>query len=184
MGEHIIEDFSKANPEFRAVLLRYFNPAGAHQSAKIGESPTYNASNLVPVITETAIGKREKVTVFGDDYNTRDGSCIRDYIHVMDLGNAHTKSLEYLLGKRNETPCEIFNVAIGAGVSVLEAIQAFERSTQQQLNYSIGPRRAGDVEAVYANLDRATAKLNWQPKRSIDDIMRTAWEWEKVRSAK
>lgn len=184
IGEYIIHDFAKAHPNFKAILLRYFNPAGAHESAKIGESPTYNASNLVPVITETAIGKREQVTVFGDDYDTRDGSCVRDYIHVMDLANAHTKSLEYLMASKNEDNCEIFNVAIGEGVSVLEAVQAFERSTSQKLNYKIGPRRAGDVVAIYANLDKAAAKLGWQPKRDIDDIMRTAWEWEKVRSGK
>lgn len=183
MGEHIIQDFAKAHPAFKAILLRYFNPAGAHESAKIGESPTYNASNLVPVITETAIGKRAQVTVFGSDYDTRDGSCVRDYIHVMDLANAHTKSLEYLMADKNEEACEVFNVAIGAGVSVLEAVEAFERSTNQKLNYKVGERRAGDVVAIYANLDKAAAKLGWQPKRNIDDIMRTAWEWEKVRSA-
>ncbi len=182
IGEHIITDFAKAHPDFKAILLRYFNPAGAHESAKIGESPTYNASNLVPVITETAIGKRKQVTVFGSDYDTRDGSCVRDYIHVMDLANAHTKSLEYLMQNKNEQACEIFNVAIGEGVSVLEAVQAFERSTQQKLNYVIGERREGDVIAIYANLDKAAARLGWQPKRDIDAIMRTAWEWEKVRS--
>ncbi len=182
MGEQIIRDFIRSEEHFSAILLRYFNPAGAHESARLGESPTYNASNLVPVITETAIGKREKVTVFGADYDTRDGSCIRDYIHVVDLANAHTKALEYLLAAKNELPCEVFNLGIGEGVSVLEAIQAFEKATEQQLNYEIGERRPGDVVAIYANHRKASERLAWQPKRNIEDIMRTAWAWEQVRS--
>jgi len=182
MGEQIIRDFVRSAPDFKAILLRYFNPAGAHESAKIGESPTYNASNLVPVITETAIGKRKEVVVFGADYDTRDGSCIRDYIHVMDLANAHTKALEYLLAAKNELPCEVFNLGIGEGVSVLEAIQAFEKTTGQKLNYRIGERRAGDVVAIYANHKKASERLGWQPKRNIEDIMQTAWAWEQVRS--
>ena len=135
------------------------------------------------MITETAIGKREKITVFGDDYDTRDGSCIRDYIHVMDLANAHTKSLAYLLAERNAAAAEVFNLGIGAGVSVLEAIQAFEKVTGEKLNYEIGPRRPGDVEAIYSNYQNAAEKLGWQPTRSIEDIMQTAWEWEKKRTA-
>ncbi|MEN0046619.1 MAG: UDP-glucose 4-epimerase GalE [Bacteroidota bacterium] len=181
IGEYILQDYCKAHPEFNAILLRYFNPAGAHESAKIGEAPTSNATNLVPVITATAIGKREKITVFGTDYDTRDGSCIRDYIHIMDLANAHTKSLEYLIANRNEQNCEIFNVGLGEGATVLEAINAFEKVTGEKLNYELGGRRAGDVVAIYANNDRASQHLQWKATRDIEDIMRTAWEWEKVR---
>lgn len=184
MGEQIIQDFSKANPQCRNILLRYFNPAGAHESALIGEAPSNPATNLVPVITETAYGKRAEMTVFGDDYDTRDGSCIRDYIHVMDLANAHTKAMQYLLAGKNKSTCEIFNLGIGDGVSVLEAIQAFERVTGQQLNYKIGDRRPGDVVAIYANYEKAARELGWEPSRNIDDIMKTAWDWEVRRSQK
>lgn len=179
MGEDMVKDYLVAHPNHKSILLRYFNPAGAHDSNFIGESPSVAPSNLVPVITETAIGKREKVVVFGDDYETRDGSCVRDYIHVMDLANAHTKALQYLLNDKNTDNCEIFNLGIGQGVTVLEAINAFLNSTGQQLNYEIGPRRAGDVVAIYADYTKAAKLLNWHPKRDINDIMRTAWEWEK-----
>jgi UDP-glucose 4-epimerase len=183
MGEDILQDFSRNNEDISSILLRYFNPAGAHESAKLGEAPSNPATNLVPVITEAAIGKRGALTVFGDDYSTRDGSCVRDYIHVMDIANAHTKALEYLINNKNETNCEIFNLGIGEGVSVLEAIQAFEKVTGEKLPYNIGARREGDVEAIYANLAKATEKLEWTPSRNIDDIMRTAWAWEKARTA-
>jgi UDP-glucose 4-epimerase len=181
MGEQIIRDVSPAMPGLRSVLLRYFNPAGAHPSARIGEAPINPASNLVPVITETAYGLREEMVVFGDDYDTRDGSCIRDYIHVMDLANAHTKALEHLLAGNQHEDVGLYNLGIGEGVTVLEAIQAFERVTGQKLNYRIGPRRPGDVVAVYANNDRARAELGWSPAFGIDDIMRSAWAWEKAR---
>ncbi len=182
MGEHILGDFAKKYTSYNCISLRYFNPAGAHESAIIGESPTNNASNLVPVVTGTAIGKREKITVFGTDYDTRDGSCIRDYIHVMDLANAHTKAMQFVLDGRNEKNSEVFNLGIGAGVSVLEAIAAFEKVNKVKLNYELGPRRAGDVVAIYANFEKAAQLLGWQPTRNIEDIMRTAWEWEKVRN--
>ncbi len=178
MGEKIIEDFCKVTKEVRAISLRYFNPGGAHESALIGESPRNKASNLVPVITETAIGKRDSMTVFGSDYNTRDGSCVRDYIHVMDLAAAHTACLKYLMEGKNTSPSEIFNVGIGDGVTVLEAIHAFEKVTGQKLNYIIGPRRAGDVVSIYANRDKAERLLGWVPKRGIEEIMRTAWAWQ------
>lgn len=181
IGEDMLMDYTKVYPALNAILLRYFNPAGAHESAKIGEDPSNPATNLVPVITETAAGKRPGMTVFGDDYPTRDGSCIRDYIHVMDLANAHTKALQYLLEGRNEERCEIFNLGIGEGVSVLEAIHAFESTSGVKLNYHIGPRRPGDVVAIYANLDKASRLLGWMPKRNISDIMRSAWAWERVR---
>lgn len=182
MGENIIRDFSKINTDSKAVLLRYFNPAGAHNSALIGESPINKASNLVPVITETAMGKRKELVVFGDDYDTRDGSCIRDYIHVMDIANAHTKALQYLMADKNENNCEVFNLGIGEGVSVLEAVKAFEKVAQMKLNYRVGARREGDVVAIYANNDSAVQKLNWQPSRNIENIMDTAWAWEQYRS--
>lgn len=181
MGEQIIRDFARVHPAHKSILLRYFNPAGAHESALIGEAPTNPASNLVPVITETAIGKRREMIVFGDDYDTRDGSCIRDYIHVMDLANAHTKALQYLQKGKNTDNLEVFNLGIGEGVTVLEAINAFMMVTAQPLAYRLGERRPGDVVAIYANNDRAARRLGWEPKRDIRDIMRTAWEWEKRR---
>jgi UDP-glucose 4-epimerase len=184
IGEQMIEDFSYAYPEYKSILLRYFNPAGAHESAKIGEDSSNKASNLVPVITETAIGKRDSLTVFGDDYSTRDGSCIRDYIHVMDLANAHTKALIAIQETELPSNCEVFNLGIGAGVTVLEAIKAFEKVSGNDLNYQIGPRRDGDVEAIYANYEKAAKWLNWHPKYNMEDIMRTAWAWEQVRSKK
>ncbi len=183
MGEEIIESFSKANPKHNSILLRYFNPGGAHESKLMGESPTL-AMNLVPVITEQAIGKRKSITVFGDDYDTRDGSCVRDYIHVMDLANAHTKAMQYLVTKKNKTNCEAYNLGIGEGATVLEVINAFEKVSGKKLNYTIGPRREGDVIAIYSNYKKAKKRLKWKPKRNIEDIMRTAWEWEKVRSKK
>lgn len=182
MGEKIIEDFTKVASGVKAILLRYFNPAGAHESALIGESPRNKATNLVPVITETAIGKRDSMTVFGSDYDTRDGSCIRDYVHVMDLANAHTKCLQYLLENKNIKPCEIFNVGLGEGATVLEAVHAFEKVAGQKLNYVIGPRRAGDVVAIYSDIKKASERLAWKPSRNIEIIMETAWAWEQSRS--
>lgn len=182
MGEDILTDVCRAHPDFAAVLLRYFNPAGAHESGLMGESPSNQPSNLVPVITEVAAGKREKMTVFGTDYPTRDGSCVRDYIHVMDLAHAHTLALEYLLaGKAKENP-SLFNLGIGAGLSVLEVIKAFENASGLRLNYELGPRRAGDVVAIYADNKKARRELGWIPARNVDTIMSTAWAWEQVRS--
>ena len=184
MGEQMIHDVALEAKKSRYILLRYFNPCGAHESAIIGESPVNKAQNLVPVITETGIGKRKKMAVHGADYDTRDGSCIRDYIHVMDLANAHTKALQYLIKKKNTDQVETFNLGIGDGVSVLEAINAFEESTGTKLNYEVGPRRAGDVVAIYANFDAAREKLGWSPSRNIHDIMKTAWAWEVKKNKK
>jgi len=183
MGEQIVRDFLRAHPGQQSILLRYFNPAGAHPSAHIGESPIVPATNLVPVITEVAIGKRKELIVFGDDYPTRDGSCIRDYIHIMDLARAHTLALQYLEAGRTQASCEVYNLGIGEGVSVLEAVRAFERVTGRQLNYRIGERRPGDVVAIYANNERAGERLGWQARFGIEEIMRTAWAWEKARTA-
>ena len=181
MGEQIIRDTLPACQGMKAVLLRYFNPAGAHESALIGEAPTNPATNLVPVITETAYGLRKDMKVFGHDYPTRDGSCIRDYIHVMDLAQAHTKALQFLINNQQTTDCEVFNVGIGEGVTVLEAIKAFERVSARQLNYSLTDRRPGDVVAIYADTTKAEKLLHWKAARNIDDIMRSAWNWELAR---
>ncbi len=182
MGEQIIRDFSFANKNTQSINLRYFNPAGAHESALIGEASLNAPTNLVPVITETAIGKRDSLTVFGSDYDTVDGSCVRDYIHVMDVASAHTKALQYIIDGKNDTNCDVFNLGIGKGVSVLEAIQAFEKVASKKLNYVIGDRRPGDVVSIYASMDKAKSKLNWETKYDIEDIMRTAWKWEMVRT--
>lgn len=178
MGEQIINEFAKSAGT-HCILLRYFNPVGAHPSIKIGEMPIGRPQNLVPAITQTAIGKLNKMTVFGNDYDTRDGSCIRDFIHVSDIAHAHTLSVRYLQGKKSDVLCEVFNLGTGNGVTVLEAIRSFEKVSGQKLNYEIGPRRTGDVIAIYANNDLAKNQLGWEPKYSLDDMIRTAWEWEK-----
>jgi UDP-glucose 4-epimerase len=177
MGEQIINEFSKANPA-QCILLRYFNPVGAHPSANIGELPIGKPSNLVPVITQTAIGKLPELVVFGDDYPTRDGSCIRDFIHVSDIAHAHTLAVQYLMEGKTNMRCEVFNLGTGNGVTVLEAINTFEKVTGLKLNYRIGPRRPGDVVAIYANNDKATSQLGWQTRFNLDDMMSTAWKWE------
>lgn len=177
MGEQIINEFAKSVP-VRCILLRYFNPVGAHPSIHIGELPIGKPQNLVPAITQTAIGKIPKMTVYGDDYDTRDGSCIRDYIHVSDIANAHTLSIKYLEEGKNNARCEVFNLGTGNGVTVLEAIHSFEKVSGIKLNYDIGPRRPGDVVAIYANNNLSKQKLGWDPQYSLDEMMLTAWEWE------
>lgn len=182
VGEVMIHDFMKIHHRHSAAILRYFNPAGAHESGLIGESTINVATNLVPVITETAIGKREKMTIFGTDYNTRDGSCVRDYIHVVDLARAHTMALKKLEEEDKRNSCEIYNLGIGEGVTVIEAIKAFEKVSNCSLNYELGERRPGDVEAVYSNYEKAKRILGWYPLHNIEAIMSTAWTWEKNRS--
>lgn len=177
IGEVICADFVKQNKGFNVTLLRYFNPVGAHPSVQIGELQE-KPENLVPVITQTAIGKRAEMAVFGSDYDTRDGSCVRDYIHVMDIAHAHTKSLQYLIANKNTEACEVFNLGSGNGVTVLELIHAFESVSGKKLNYSIGPRRDGDVVAVYADNSKARQLLNWQPQYDLHQMMDTAWRWE------
>jgi UDP-glucose 4-epimerase len=177
MGEQIINEFSKASI-VKCILLRYFNPVGAHISGLIGELPIGTPANLIPAITQTAIGKLPQMQVFGDDYPTRDGSCIRDYIHVSDIAHAHTLSLAYLIAEKGIKKCEVFNLGSGTGVSVLEAIRAFERISKVKLNYTIGARRAGDVVAIYANNDLARKELAWVPRYNLDDMLSTAWRWE------
>lgn len=178
MGEQMIEAFAASNQTTNSVLLRYFNPAGAHPSTLIGELPIDKPQNLTPVITQTAIGKIPQLTVFGNDYPTRDGSCVRDFIHVCDLAHAHTMAVEFLLKKKNANNCEVFNLGSGDGITVLESIKAFEESTGVKLNYTIGKRRAGDVIAIYSNNDKAKNELGWSPKYTVNDIMTSAWKWE------
>jgi UDP-glucose 4-epimerase len=177
IDEDIIRNFSKINTT-QHILLRYFNPIGAHPSANIGEIPIDKPNNLVPYITQTAIGKLEKLTVFGNDYATRDGSNIRDYIHVCDIAHAHTLALQYLIEKKNTESCEVFNLGTGNGVSVLEAITAFEKVSGKKLNYIIGSRRTGDVVAIYADNAKAASQLNWRCQYSLEDAMLSAWNWE------
>lgn len=178
MGEQILNEFQRAS-EAKVILLRYFNPAGAHPSALIGELPIGKPQNLVPAITQTAVGKLPKMTVFGDDYPTRDGSCVRDFIHVSDIAHAHTLAIKYLEEGKNTSDLEVFNLGTGNGVTVLEAIRSFEKVSGVKLNYEIGPRRAGDIVAIYANNDKAKNLLGWTPERSLDEMMSTAWKWEK-----
>jgi UDP-glucose 4-epimerase len=177
MGEQIIADTVKSN-SLNAILLRYFNPVGAHPSINIGELPVGRPANLVPAITQTAIGKLPMMQVFGTDYDTKDGSCVRDFIHVCDIAHAHTLALNYLINNKNMANCEVFNLGTGNGYTVLEAIAAFEKVSGVKLNYQIAPRRAGDVIAIYANNNRATTKLGWIPEYNLSDMMDTAWKWE------
>lgn len=178
IGEKMVDDFIKTNANLKAISLRYFNPVGAHKSGLNGEVPIARPNNLVPYITQTAIGKLEQLTVFGGDYATNDGTCIRDYVHVCDIASAHVKALQKLVEDKNFEQHSIINLGTGVGVSVLEAIKAFEKVSNQKLNYKIGPRRAGDVEAIYANNTKAKELINWTPKFNIDEMMLSAWLWE------
>ncbi len=180
VGEEIIVDFSKSFSDVRAIALRYFNPVGAHDSALIGELPLGIPNNLVPYITQTAIGIREKLSVFGDDYNTSDGTCVRDYIHVVDLAKAHVKALDY--AHQMKQSYDVFNLGTGKGVSVLEVIRSFEKVSDQDLNYEIIGRRPGDVEKTYADTTKANKILGWQAEKSLDDMMFSAWKWQKALS--
>lgn len=178
IGEEIIRDTCKVRKELQAISLRYFNPIGAHPSARIGELPLGVPQNLVPFITQTAAGIREQLSVFGDDYPTPDGTCIRDYIHVVDLARAHVVALQRLLSGKNDLNYEIFNVGTGKGSSVLEVIQSFERVSGLPLNYKIVGRRPGDITEAYADTTRANEVLGWKAESSLDDAMKSAWAWE------
>lgn len=183
IGEEIIQDTCKVSKQLKAIALRYFNPIGAHSSAAIGELPLGVPQNLVPFITQTAIGLRKELTVFGDDYDTADGTCIRDYIHVVDLAKAHVVALQRLIADHNKTAYEVFNVGTGTGSSVLEVVRSFEKVSGQQLNYKIGQRREGDITAAYADTTKANEELGWKSKSSLDEAMTSAWKWEqKIRS--
>lgn len=183
IGEEIIKDSCNVTPNLKAIALRYFNPIGAHNSSEIGELPLGTPQNLVPFITQTAIGLREQLSVFGNDYPTADGTCIRDYIHVVDLAKAHVVALTRLLKNKNKSNYEVFNIGTGKGSSVLEAIQSFERVSGKKLNYTFAKKRAGDITAAYADTSLANNDLGWKAKLNLDDAMRDAWRWEqKVRS--
>jgi UDP-glucose 4-epimerase len=163
----------------RSIMLRYFNPIGAHDSALIGELPIGVPNNLVPYITQTAIGIREYLGVFGNDYNTPDGTCIRDYIHVVDIAKAHIVALERMQNNKTKADCEVFNLGTGNGFSVLDAIRSFEKVSGMKLNYKFLDRRAGDIEKVWASTDLANKELGWKAEKTIDDMMLSAWNWEK-----
>jgi UDP-glucose 4-epimerase len=183
IGEEIIRDTCKVHAELKAISLRYFNPIGAHPSAEIGELPMGVPQNLVPFITQTAVGLRKELSVFGDDYPTPDGTCIRDYIHVMDLAEAHVLALTRLQKGKNESNYEVFNVGTGKGSSVLEVISSFEKVSGEKLNYRIVGRRPGDVVQAYADTRRANEELGWKASYSLDDAMKAAWAWEqKIRN--
>lgn len=177
IGEEMISFLCNSTPTFKAILLRYFNPVGAHMSGLLGELPLNRPNNLVPIITQSAVGKNA-LTVFGDNYPTRDGSCIRDYIHVSDIANAHIKALNHLLESKNTNNCSTYNLGTGNGISVLEAISSFEKVSCKKLEFSIGARRPGDVIAIYANNNLVKNELAWQPQFSIDDMMLSAWKWQ------
>ena len=183
IGEEIIKDTCNTNTKLNAIALRYFNPIGAHESLEIGELPLGVPQNLIPFITQTGIGMREKLSVFGNDYNTHDGTCIRDYIHVIDLANAHIVALERLLKKNNKEKFEVFNVGTGTGSTVLDVIEAFETVSNKKLPYTFVDRRAGDIPSCYADTTYANNELGWKAKSNLKAAVETAWKWEqKIRS--
>jgi len=177
IGEEIITDAAKAT-HINAILLRYFNPIGSHPSAEIGELPLGVPQNLVPFITQTGIGLRQELSVYGNDYPTPDGTAVRDYIHVVDLAKAHVIAMQRLLNKKNVAKVETFNLGTGTGSSVLEVIQSFERVSGEKLNYKITERRAGDIISAYADTNKANTDLGWKAQLTLDDAMRSAWQWE------
>ena len=179
INEEIIQDYIKSGAPISAIILRYFNPIGSHPSGIIGEMPNGVPANLIPYLTQTAIGIRECLSVFGDDYDTPDGSCIRDFIYVVDLAKAHVAAMGHILEGKNEHPVEIFNVGTGRGVSVFELIHTFEKCTGVKLNYKIVPRRAGDIEKVWGNVDKANKVLGWKAVHTLEDALSSAWNWQK-----
>lgn len=178
IGEDIIRDVSKSSEGFQAISLRYFNPIGAHPSGALGERPQGIPNNLMPYITQTAAGIRKELQVFGDDYDTKDGTAVRDYIHVVDLAEAHVKAVERLLQNKQESPFEVFNLGTGNGFTVLEVIHSFEKANGIKLPYRIVGRRPGDVPQTYASTQKANQVLNWAAKRSLDEMTYSAWQWE------
>jgi len=179
MGEEILQFSAGKNNQGSVIALRYFNPIGAHSSAQIGELPKGIPQNLVPFLTQTVAGKRDKLSVFGHQYPTPDGTCIRDYIHVMDLAEAHVSALERLLNKKNKSPFEVFNIGTGKGCSVLELIHSFEKATGEKVPFTFAPPRPGDVTIAYADTTHAQKVLGWSAKRSIEEALSSAWNWEK-----
>jgi len=180
IGEGMMEHFYRRNKNLSGISLRYFNPVGADETGLNGEDPINKPTNLVPVITQTASGILPQLTIYGNDYDTRDGTCIRDYIHVSDIAEAHIKALDYLSNQKLVTNHEIYNLGTGNGVSVQEAVNAFEKNTSEKLNYIFGPRRVGDQEAIYSDNRLAESRLGWKPVRDIDEMMRSAWKWQQL----
>ena len=177
--EEIIQDTIHSNPFYKSIILRYFNPIGAHPTAEIGELPNGVPNNLLPFVTQTAIGLRKELKIFGDDYNTPDGTCIRDYINVVDLAKAHVVSVKRLLEKKSDDPAEIFNLGTGRGLSVLEIIQIFEKVNDVKVPHQIVGRREGDIEQVWADPTHANDVLGWKSEETVEDTLRSAWVWEK-----
>ena len=176
MMEQILADAATANPELGVVLLRYFNPIGAHESGRIGEDPQGIPNNLMPYVSQVAVGRREQLTVFGGDYDTPDGTCLRDYIHVMDLADGHVKAVEFAAGHKG---VEIFNLGTGKPYSVLDIVNTFQQVNDVKVNYAIGPRRAGDLPVCYADAAKAKKVLGWEAKRTLADMCRDSWNWQK-----
>ncbi len=179
IGEQIIKDLCNANAPFESIALRYFNPIGAHKSSLIGELPVGTPENLVPYVTQTGIGIQKKLSIFGNDYPTPDGTCIRDYIHVVDLAKAHVVAMKRLIEENNTNNFEVYNIGTGKGTSVLEIVKTFERISGIKLNYSFEDRRAGDIVSAYADTSRANTVLGWKSELTIEDALYSAWEWEK-----
>ena len=179
MAEEVLEDFCNANSSFKCISLRYFNPIGAHQSGLIGELPSGIPNNLLPYVTQVAAGVLEQLQVYGNDYNTKDGTAIRDYIHVVDLAKAHVKALQRLVKNEEESNFEVFNLGTGIGYTVLDIINTFENVAELKLNYKITHRRDGDVEALYASTEKAKEKLGWSAKLNLKEMIESSWEWEK-----
>jgi len=179
IGEQIIQDCSLANENFNAILLRYFNPIGAHSSAKIGEYPQGIPQNLIPFLTQTVIGKHPILKVFGAEYDTLDGTCIRDYIHVIDLAEAHIESLNYLISSKNKASCEVYNVGTGKGISVLQLIKVFESVTGEKVPFEIVESRQGDTVSAYADTSKIMNTLGWKPKYTLEQALLSSWNWEK-----
>ena len=178
--EEILKDSSKAYPEIKSIALRYFNPVGAHESALIGELPLGVPANLVPFITQTAAGLREQLSVFGSDYNTSDGTAVRDYIHVVDLAKAHAIAINRLIEGKNKSDFEFFNIGTGNGFSVLETIQAFEKVNGIKVNYKLVDRRPGDIEQIYADTTFANEELGWKAEKGLDEMMSSSWKWQQT----
>ena len=178
INEEIIQDYIHSGADIKAVILRYFNPIGAHPSALIGELPNGVPMNLIPFVTQTAIGIREQLKVFGNDYDTPDGTCIRDYIYVVDLAKAHVKAMERVLDNPDTDPVEVFNIGTGTGLSTLEVVEGFEKATGVKLNWTYAPRREGDIEKVWGNVEKANKVLGWKAEANIEDVLRSAWKWQ------
>ena len=178
INEQIIYDYIHSGANIKSIVLRYFNPIGAHPSALIGELPNGVPNNLIPFVTQTAMGIRKELTIFGNDYNTPDGTCIRDYIYVVDLAKAHVAAMARIVEDKNTDPVEIYNVGTGHGVSVLELINTFEKCTGVKLNYEIAPRREGDIEKVWGNVDKANKVLGWKAVHTLEEALTSAWNWQ------